>query len=169
MPNPGKSKFSKRGKKKGHYETIEQYKKSPYITLKSKAWRDLNGNSIKIYHEICTRFNGSNNGKISFGYNEGVAIFGMGKNTVSKALKQLIEFGFLKRSRRGTFYGRKASTFIITDERHNNQPPTRDWRNYKPKPKRKKLNIGFKTILKEAQEEIETAENSLNGNLGVSK
>ena len=168
MPNPGKSKFSRKAKKKGHYETIEQFKKLPFITLKSNAWRDLNGNSIKIYHEICTRFNGSNNGNISFGYNEGVAIFGMGKNTVSKALK-LIEFGFLKRSRRGTFYGRKASTFIITDEKHNNQPPTRDWRNYKPKPKRKKLNIGFKTILKEAQEEIETAENSLNGNLGVSK
>ena len=48
-------------------------------------------------------------------------------------------------------------------------PPTRDWKNYKPKPKRKKLNIGFKMILKEAQEEINTAENSLNGHLGVSK
>ncbi len=35
--------------------------------------------------------------------------------------------------------------------------------------KHKKLNIGFKMILKEAQEEIETAENSLNGHLGVSK
>ncbi len=57
----------------------------------------------------------------------------------------------------------------ITDERHNNQPPTRDWINCKPKPKCKKLNIGFKTILKEEQEDIETAENPLNGHLGVSK
>ena len=80
-----------------------------------------------------------------------------------------MEFGFLKRSKIGTFLGRQASTFIIADERHNNQPPTRDWKKYKPKPKRKKLNIGFKTILKEAQEEINTTENLLNGHLGVSK
>ena len=169
MPNPGKAELIIKGKKKKYYETGDRFKKLDFATLVSPAWRNLNGNSIKIYLEICRRFNGSNNGKISFGYNEGVAIFGVGKNTVSKALKQLIEFGFLKRSRRGTFFGRKASTFIITNEKYNNQPPTRDWKNYKPKPKRKKLDIGFKMILKEAQEEINTAENSLNGHLGVSK
>ena len=159
MPNPEKSKFSKKAKKKGHYETKERFKALPFNMLENTAWRSLNGNSIKIYLEICLRYNGSNNGDISFSYNEGVKIFEMGKSTVSRSLKQLEEFGFIKRNKVGTFIRRQASTYFITNERTDNTPPTYDWKNFKPKSKLKKFSFGFKTVLKEAYEEILLSKN----------
>ena len=130
MPNPGKSNFFRKAKKKGHYETKERFKALPFHMLENTAWRSLNGNSIKIYLEICRRYNGSNNGDVSFSYNEGVDLFGMGKSTISRSLKQLEEFGFIKRNKVGTFIRRQASTYFITNERTDNTPPTSDWKNF---------------------------------------
>ena len=159
MPNPERSNFSKRARKKGYYETVERFKKLPFVMLETSAWRSLNGNSIKIYLEICRRYNGSNNGNVSFSYNEGVKIFDMSKGTVSRSLKQLEEYGFIKRHKTGTFYGRKATTFFITSETTNGKPATCDWKNFIPRPKPKKLSFGFKSVLKDAYEEILLSKN----------
>ncbi len=154
MPNPEKAKFSKKAAKKGRYENIERFKKLTFYQLESKAWRNLNGNSIKIFLEICRRYNGSNNGYISFSYREGVLIFGMSKSTISNALKELEKFGFIKKNKIGTFFGRKASTFFLTDERYKDNPPTKDWKNYIPERRKKKITFGIKSVLKDAHEEI---------------
>jgi len=165
MPNPGKSKFFRKAKKKGHYETKERFKALPFNMLENNAWRSLNGNSIKLYLEICRRYNGSNNGNISFSYNEGVELFCMGKSTISRSLKQLELFGFIKRNKVGTFFGRKATTYFITNERTDHKPPTYDWKNFKPKSKPKKLSFGFKTVLKEAYKEISLSKNQNNNTI----
>ena len=133
--------------------------------LENTAWRSLNGNSIKIYLEICRRYNGSNNGNISFSYNEGVDLFGMGKSTISRSLKQLELFGFIKRNKVGTFLEKKATSYFITNERTDHTPPTYDWKNFKPKPKPKKFSFGFKTVLKEACEEISLSKNQNNNTI----
>ena len=169
MPNPEKSKFIRKAKKKGHYETKERFKALPFIMLENTTWRSLNGNSIKIYLEICRRYNGSNNGNVSFSYNEGVELFGMGKSTISRSLKQLEVFGFIKRNKVGTFFGRKATSYFITNERTNNTPPTYDWKNFKQKTKPKKFSFGFKTVLKEAYEEVSLSKVQDNNNIECSK
>ena len=93
----------------------------------------------------------------------------MCKSTISRSLKQLEEFGFIKRNKVGTFIRRKASTYFITNERIDHTPPTYDWKNFIPKPKPKKLSFGFKTVLKEAYEEISLSKNQNNNTIECSK
>ena len=154
MPNPEKSKFSRRARKKGYIHNVVQYKGLPYQQLKSKAWRRLSGNSIKIYLELCTRFHGANNGDLSLSYIELINLFGMSRSTISNSFKELEQMGFIKKNKIGTFYGRRATTFILTDERYKDHPPTKEWRNYSPSFKRNKITFGINSVLKDAYEEV---------------
>ena len=55
----------------------------------------------------------------------------MDKVTVSRSLKQLEEYGFIKRHKTRTFYRKMATTFFITSETTNGKPATCDWKNFK--------------------------------------
>lgn len=107
-----------------------QYVPLPYTMIRSSAFRSLSGGALKVFLEIRTRYNGSNNGKLSLSSQQAADLLGMSKSTVSRAFQELQEKGFLKLRVKGQWYGRKASEFITTDRSVDGNPPTRDWQRW---------------------------------------
>jgi DNA-binding transcriptional ArsR family regulator len=118
-----------------------QYAPLPYALLKSDAWRSLSGAAVKVFLELHTRFNGSNNGKLMLSYSEAAEALGMGKATVQRAYAELVEKGLLVLEREGNWYHRQAHEWRLTikpvQTAKGTTPPTHDWRNFRtPKTKR---------------------------------
>ena len=156
MTDPMRHKLDKRLTKKGIIESKERFVKLTYPLLESEAWRWLKPNSQAVYIELRRRFNGSNNGKISFSLDEGARILRASKTTIQKALVELEEHGFIKLVKKGRFQGRRASEYALTDEQLDGYPPTREWRQWHPtKPNRRRQipAIGIETILKDMRNE----------------
>ena len=121
----------------------EQYVLIPYTMARHPAWRDLSGAAVKVWFELRSRFNGRNNGELSLSVDEGARLLGMSKTTVWRALKELETKGFIKMTRQGQWYGRMATTWAVTDRRHQGNLPTCDWKNWRPIPKPlKKQDLG---------------------------
>ena len=109
MTNPMRHNLKKGLAKKGVIESTERFVKLIYPLLESEAWRWLKPNSQAVYIELRRRFNGSNNGKISFSLAEGARILMASKSTIQKALVELEEHGFIQLVQKGRFRGRRAS------------------------------------------------------------
>lgn len=117
-------------KKKGE----GQYAPLTYAMLKSEAWRSLSGAAVKVFLELHTRFNGSNNGNVRLSYAEAAEALGMGKATVQRAFDDLQAKGFVVLERKGNWYHRKAHEWRLTvkpvQRVKGQEPPTHDWRKY---------------------------------------
>ena len=96
----------------------------------SSAWRSLSGSALKVLIELHCRFNGGNNGRLTLGWDEAARLLGIGKATVQRALDELIEKGFVRRTKAGHWYGRQATEWAVTDRGINGSPPTNEWRNW---------------------------------------
>lgn len=129
------------GKKKGE----GQYAPLPYAMLKSDAWRSLSGAAVRLFLELHTRFNGSNNGKLRRSYAEAAEALGLGKATVQRAFRDLQDKGFLVLTCEGNWYDRQAHEWRLTTKPvqkvRGTQVPTHDWRGYR----RKKTKRGSET------------------------
>ena len=117
--------------------STKQYVKTHYEMVRSDAWRSLNGNALKVYFELRTRFNGYNNGQLSLSLKKGAELLGMSQSSVQRALKELEEKGFIKLQKQGMWYGRRASEYAVTDRQLNGVLPTNDWRRSTEKKKPK--------------------------------
>ncbi len=156
MTDPMRHKLDKRLAKKGIIESTERFVKLTYPLIESEAWRWLRPISQSVYIELRRRFNGSNNGKISFSLDEGARILRASKTTIQKALVELEEHGFIKLVKKGYFTRRMASEYALTDEQLDGYPPTREWRRWQPiKPHRRRQirSIGIQTILTDMRNE----------------
>jgi len=103
----------------------------PYNMLQSDAWRDLNGNSARVFLELHMRFNGGNNGQIFIGMDRIATRLGISKSTVSKAFKELEEKGFIAKVKDGKWVRGQATEWRLTNKPFKNAPPTNDWRQWK--------------------------------------
>ena len=154
MPDPMRHNLSKKQKRRGTIESVEQYAKVHYSMLYSPAWRSLIGYDIKVYFELRRRFNGRNNGEIFLSRSEACRLLNIGNGSAQGAFKRLEEYGFIKVSKRGGFMGRQANQYILTEKSYKGNPPTNDWRRWQPPTKKKKLDIGIETIRDAAYEEL---------------
>ncbi len=100
--------------------------------LDSTAWIEASVEARCIYIAIRQRYNGSNNGEISFSCREAASVIHGSKNTASHKLKELVEHGLIKQAIKGQFRNRWASTWILTNEVLDNQPATHEWKHWKP-------------------------------------
>ena len=158
MPNPMKQKFSRKKKREGSYESVEQqYAKVTYEMLCSTAWRSLKGGDIKIYFELRRRFNGKNNGELFLSRSEACKLLGLGNGSAQSGFKRLEERGFIKIAKRGGFMGRQANQYILSEKSYKGNNPTNDWRSWRPPKKRQKLDISIETIRDAAYEELNWA------------
>jgi hypothetical protein len=73
----------------------ERYVKLRYWLLRSPAWQGLPGLARALYIDIAMRYNGSNNGRISYSVREGAAALNVTKDTIARAVKLLQERGFI--------------------------------------------------------------------------
>ncbi|MDF2233030.1 helix-turn-helix domain-containing protein [Albimonas sp. CAU 1670] len=108
----------------------------PYAILKSPAWRSLSGAAVRVFLELHTRYNGGNNGALTLSYAEAAEALGLGKATVQRAYRELMAKGFLALAREGNWYHRQAHEWRLTTKPmqrvRGTEPPTHDWRNYRP-------------------------------------
>lgn len=100
--------------------------------LKSAAWRSLGGSALKVYMELRTRYNGSNNGQLILSIRDASNALGLGKATVKRAYDELQDKGFIKLRQPGRFYGRHAAEWELTDQSFNGRPPTNEWQTWAP-------------------------------------
>lgn len=131
MPKRRKSKVNATGRNVGG----GQYLPISYKMAQTQAFRSLKGTTVKVWIELRIRYNGHNNGLVSLSLREAASLLGMSQSTAQRALTELEEKGFIKRRTRGSWYGRKAAEFILTDQAYNGHLATKDWERWRPKNK----------------------------------
>ena len=104
-----------------------------YHLLQSEAFREIKGEAFKLYLKVRERFNGLNNGEISYSVREASEILGISKSSASKYFIELKDKGFLKIKQKGSYNlkSKHATTWIITSETYNNHPKSRDFMRWK--------------------------------------
>jgi len=102
-----------------------------YDQIESEAFRYLSGGALKLLIMVRKRFNGINNGHISFSVREGRDLLGYSMNTVARYFDELVDKGFLRIKEKGSFSYKKrhATTWIITCEEYNNEK-SRDFKHW---------------------------------------
>ena len=63
---------------------------------------------------------------------EATRILHIGKATASRAFAELEAKGFIAKTRPGHWYGRRATTWAVSDRPHGTQPPPNAWRDWLP-------------------------------------
>ena len=71
--------------------------------IESSAWESLNGNARALYIHIAARYNGKNNGRISFSAREAAQALNASKATAARTIKTLIDRGFITVAKRSGF------------------------------------------------------------------
>lgn len=110
-----------------------QYLALPYATARHAAFRALSGAALKVYIELRCRYTVKgdgrfdNNGELFLSLDEAARLLGLGKATVQRAYAELEAAGFIAMTERGHWYGRKATTWRVTDRPYKGQPASRDW------------------------------------------
>ena len=113
-----------------------QYFTVSHVMAQSSAWRSLGGAALKVWVELRCRFNGRNNGQLSLSWDEAARLLGLGKGTVGRAFAELEEKGFIEMTKRGTWYGRRATTWAVTDKSQQGHLATYAWKRWKPPAKK---------------------------------
>ncbi len=121
--------------------TDGQFVAIPYPMARSAAFRSLSGSALKVWVELRSRFNGMNNGDLSVSMDEASRLLGIGKATVKRAFEELEAKGFIKMTKKGSWYGRMATNWAVTDRSLKGERPTNDWKNWRP-PQPKKQILG---------------------------
>jgi hypothetical protein len=128
MARSRRSRVNAKGRNKGDVP----YVNLPYELLNSEAWRTLSGPAIKVFLELRTRFNGGNNGKLHLSLQEAADLLGLGKATVQRAFDDLKERGLVVCTKRGQWYGRRASEWAVFDKAVDGGPPSYAWKQWRP-------------------------------------
>jgi hypothetical protein len=122
---PYRRKVGKNGRNNFH-----QFWSLPYSMSQSPAYRLLSGSALKVLHELRSRFNGYNNGKIFLSYEDAASQLAMSKSTVKWAFDELQVVGFIALMRQGVWLGRKASEWRVTFENTDGHPATHEWKQW---------------------------------------
>ena len=72
-----------------------------YNLLETEAFKHLTGGAFKLLAMVKKRYNGTNNGEISFSVREGRDLLGYSLNTISRYFNELEVKGFLKVKEKG--------------------------------------------------------------------
>lgn len=103
----------------------------PFFDLiRSRAFAELTGSAKGLLFCILARYTGTNNGNISFGLSDGLA-FGFSKDTTKRALIDLQDKGFIKRTKAGVNKtGTAKWLFTFLTDNRTGHAKTNDWKQY---------------------------------------
>jgi DNA-binding HxlR family transcriptional regulator len=121
--------YSRKPNKTGRNNRGERYVRLEHWLLNTSAWKALTPQARAVYVELEQRFNGSNNGEISFSVREASAAVNIAKDTASKVFHELEEKGFIRRHVCGSFDWkiRHATTWVLTKHQMGDQPATKEF------------------------------------------
>ena len=101
----------------------------------SAAYLSLKPESRCVLQEVRRRFNGYNNGEIPLSCREAAELCNIGKTTAADAFTDLQAKGFIRIVEESGFNqkgGRRSRRWRLTEEGYNGQPPSNEWRSWKP-------------------------------------
>ena len=110
-----------------------QYWPLSYYQARHDSFRRLSGAALKVYVELrcgyTVRGDGrtNNNGELTLSFTRAAELLGLSKTTVKRAFDELQDKGFIVKQRQGTWYGRRATEWRVTDLPCSGSPPTREW------------------------------------------
>lgn len=139
------SKIKKKIKKLNGRKSYESFVQIPKYMKESSGYKHLVLNctgALTVYIDLADRYNGINNGEISYSVREGKESLGLTPNTVGKYLKALERYGLIITTQKGCFNLKKrhASTYEITmwsvEGKHKAK---KNFMHYKPTPEELKL------------------------------
>ncbi len=131
------SKRSKPGRGRGVDAKGRSRKGNRFVMLEhwlldTAAYKKLSGSAVKVLLEVYRRYNGSNNGDIGMSERECAHATGLSRETVRKALRDLVELGFVQTTRRGGFdYKRHATTWALTQHLERGEDGYRSFASWK--------------------------------------
>jgi hypothetical protein len=137
-------------KSRKHRGPTERYVSLRYWLIRSAAWKSLPGMARALYLELAERYNGCNNGRISYSVREGAEALHISKSTSKQLLDLLKDRGFLVCTKRGAFSlkaTRDASEWRLT-EHPNDTPPghaTKEFMRWQPREADSNQEPKFKT------------------------
>lgn len=104
-----------------------------YDLMDSPAWLSLSANAQALWLHIRRRYWGENNGDIPLSTREASKLLHVSPSTASRTFKELQEKGFIAVGEASSFdfKMKRATRWILTDERYNGKPPTNEWRSFK--------------------------------------
>jgi hypothetical protein len=97
-----------------------------------------NSGALPLLIYIWRRYNGRNNGRITFSQREAERRFGCSPKRAIRRFSELQEAGFIVAVRRGAFsqktgvFAARATTWRLTMESCDGKPPTREYLRFKP-------------------------------------
>ncbi len=101
------------GKRKGSHKSFAGI---PRIVMTHPDYKSLGGNSIRLLLELAYQYRGSNNGDLQACYSLMKDRGFSSKETLSRAIKQLLEKKFIIRTRTGAFLnpGGRCALYALT-------------------------------------------------------
>lgn len=125
------NKHKRKGKSK--FIMIDAYVK------RSAAWKALTPIERNAYIEVKWRYDGMNNGQIGLGVRELADELNMGNDTASRALKALVEYGFIVNTKASAFSvkNRAVAEWRLTEYRCDvtGELPSKNFMRWEPKKK----------------------------------
>ncbi len=108
--------------------------------FESQAYRTMKPSARAVLSEIIRRYNGSNNGRISFSVREMAKRINVSHDTAGKAISEVLDRGFIIVTIDSAFNvkNRTARRFALTFETIVNEgnghktAPSNEWRKWKP-------------------------------------
>jgi hypothetical protein len=88
--------------KKQPDERKDRYFQLHHYMMKTDAWRVLSAAARAVYLQIGFRYDGSNNGRISFSVRDAASECGLARDTAGRAFKELMDLGFIEERRHGS-------------------------------------------------------------------
>jgi len=112
---------------------VRSYKRQ----IESAAWRDLSGSAVKVVLAMGLHETGDNNGSFFFSDRTGAELTGLSRNTVQKAIKELMLHGFVYRSEAGGFsrktpHAAKYGFTWLTGPKGEHRAPTHAYEKWSP-------------------------------------
>jgi hypothetical protein len=117
----------------GFSDTTRRFVPLRHYLLKSAAWTTMHSDAKALLIDVWTRYNGVNNGEISYSVREAEHI-GITQWQASRMFAILIERGFLAVVKDASFKAarKQARSWRITDERCGGEPATKDFMGWRP-------------------------------------
>tara|TARA_R110002096_G_scaffold422225_1_gene628626 strand:- start:1078 stop:1524 length:447 start_codon:yes stop_codon:yes gene_type:complete len=111
----------------------DRFVQLPYYMLESPAWLSLSPNAAKLYIDVCKRYNGINNGTISYSVREAEKI-GLTKSTAARAFQELQDRGFLALTSEANFHlkTKEARLWRLTAFSACGKDATKDFMRWRP-------------------------------------
>lgn len=114
-----------------------------YYLVDSPAWRACSPYERALYLELKRRYNGRNNGAISFSHRQAQEALGCSNRPIMAAFKGLQEKGFIRPAQKGSFDWKahvsgksRATTWALTeypvDCPENSRVPSKDFMRWRP-------------------------------------